>query len=450
MPSGATTLPHAMKWGPISIAPGISRVNVSALMFASFITIGFMIFINIGNAYVLNENLGISQQEQGGVTGIFLVVNEIVLMLMLPLAGIVSDRVGRRSVMIFGLLTMALGYVLYPLAESIGELVVYRAIFAAGTAGATGMLGTIMHDYPQESSRGKIIAISSIMIIIGSLFVADVFRRLPEYFKDEGFDGIVAGQYTFWIAAAAISLACIVLRGGLKGGTPAKRQERPPFRVLVRSGLKHARNPRIALAYASAFVGRSDLVILGSFTVLWGTIAGLSQGMDTAEAVKNGTMLFIIANIAALFWSYVIGFIIDRYNRVTALAIGATLGAVGFTSMGLVENPLAPSAIPFVVMLGIGQVSCFSAAQALIGQEAPVRERGAVLGMFGLVGAVGIALATAVGGWLFDHWMHAGPFVLVGLANAVIVALALLVRWKSPGKMVSGEMVSDTNKDIGV
>lgn len=406
-------------------------------MFASFITIGFMIFINIGNAYVLNENLGIPRQEQGGVTGAFLIVNEIALLILMPVAGIISDRIGRRTVMILGLMTMALGYVLYPTAESLAELVFYRAIFAAGVAGATGMLGTITHDYPQESSRGKMIALSSIMIILGSLFVADVFRRLPEMFKGQGLDGIVAGQYTFWIAAAAIAISCFVLRLGLKGGTPAKPQDRPPFSVLVRSGLKHGRNPRIALAYVSAFVGRSDLVILGSFTVLWGTIAGLAQGMDTAEAVKRGTMLFIIANISALFWSYAMGFIIDRCNRVTAMGIGAGLAALGFTLMGFVENPLATSAIPFIILLGIGQVSCFSAAQALIGQEAPVTERGAVLGAFGLCGAVGIMIATGLGGWLFDTWMHAGPFVLVGLANLVIVFLSFIVRLKSPGAMPS-------------
>jgi MFS family permease len=435
MSSGEATLPPSLKWGPIALTPGITRLNASALMFASFITIGFMIFINIGNTYVLNTNLGIPRAEQGAVTGILLIVNEIALLFLMPLAGIVSDRVGRRSVMIFGLLTMALGYVLYPLASSIGELIVYRAIFAAGTAAATGMLGTITHDYPLNSSRGKLIGISSMMIILGSLFVADVFRRLPENFKNRGFDEIVAGQYTFWIAAAAMSFACVVLRMGLKGGTPAKPQDRPPFNILVRSGLRHARNPRIALAYGCAFVGRSDLVILGSFTVLWGTITGLSQGMETAEAIKSGTMLFIIANISALFWSYAIGLIIDKCNRVTAMAIGAGLGAVGFTSMGLVDDPLAPAAIPFIVLLGIGQVSCFSCAQALIGQEAPAKERGSVLGTFGLFGAAGIMIATGVGGWLFDNWMHAGPFVLVGVANAVIVVLALLVRWKSPGTM---------------
>ncbi len=44
-------------------------------------------------------------------------------------------------------------------------------------------------------------------------------------------------------------------------------------------------------------------------------------------------------------------------------------------------------------------------------------------------------IATGVGGWLFDNWMYAGPFVLVGAANLVIVAFAVLVRVRSPGPM---------------
>ena len=43
-----------------------------------------------------------------------------------------------------------------------------------------------------------------------------------------------------------------------------------------------------------------------------------------------------------------------------------------------------------------------------------------MLGTFGLFGALGIMIATGIGGWLFDNWMYAGPFVLVGAANLVI------------------------------
>ncbi len=404
-------------------------------MFASFITIGFMIFINIGNTYVLNENLGIAKAEQGSVTGLLLVVNEIILLIFMPLAGILSDRIGRRAVMIGGMLIMSFGYIVYPLATTTEELVIYRCIFAVGVAGAVGMLGTITQDYPQENSRGKMLGISGVLIVLGTLFVADIFRRLPSMLQERGFDGITAGQYTFWLAAACVALSCIILRLGLKGGTPAAAAERPPLSVLLRSGIRHARNPRVALAYGSAFVGRSDMVILGSFTVLWGTLAGLDQGMDAADAVRSGTLLFVMANIAALFWAYFMGLIIDRCNRVTAVAIGSGLAALGYLGMGFIDNPLDPAVRPLFLLLGIGQVSCFTAAQALIGQEAPIKERGSVLGAFGLCGAAGIMLATGIGGWLFDSWMRSGPFVLVGAANVVIVLLAILVRLRSPGSV---------------
>ena len=144
----------------------------------------------------------------------------------IAVAGILADRIGRRTVMIGGLLIMSLGYVFYPLATTTEELIIYRCIFAIGVAGATGMLGTITHDYPQESSRGKMIGISSVMIVLGTLFVADVFRRMPLILKERGFDGVTAGQYTFWLAAACVTFGCIVLRLGLKGGTPAAKAER--------------------------------------------------------------------------------------------------------------------------------------------------------------------------------------------------------------------------------
>ena len=87
--------------------------------------------------------------------------------------------------------------------------------------------------------------------------------------------------------------------------------------------------------------------------------------------------------------------------------------------------------MPFFVLLGIGQISAFLGAFSLIGQEAPVAERGSVLGMFSLVGAIGILVATAVGGRLFDQIAPWAPFVLIGIANGVLCIAALFVHYLS-------------------
>ena len=82
------------------------------------------------------------------------------------------------------------------------------------------------------------------------------------------------------------------------------------------------------------------------------------------------------------------------------------------------------------VLLGLGEISTIIAGNALIGQNAPAAVRGAVLGSFALCGAFGILVATSVGGRLFDLWMPGGPFVQMGIINAVVLAGAFYVRWR--------------------
>ena len=92
-----------------------------------------------------------------------------------------------------------------------------------------------------------------------------------------------------------------------------------------------------------------------------------------------------------------------------------------------IDNPLDSNAYFFFPILGIAQVSCFFASQALDGQEAPMIERGSVLGVFGLCGAFGILLWTVIGGRLFDQWIPAGPFVLAGIGNLLVFVFAVVV-----------------------
>ena len=192
--------------------------------------------------------------------------------------------------------------------------------------------------------------------------------------------------------------------------------------------MREARNLKIALAYSSAFVARSDLVVIGAFSVLWGTLAGIDQGLSAADAVKRGSLLMVTANGAGLLWMPVMGLIVDRIDRVSALIFGAGMAAAAFLATMMIDSPLDSSSYFFFAMLGIGQVSCFFASQALVGQEAPMKERGSVIGVFGLCGAFGILLSTVIGGRLFDQWMAAGPFVLVGVGNLLVFIFAIFVR----------------------
>lgn len=425
----------AARLGPIMLASGVTARNGWTLVFISLSSIGLLTFVAIGTPYILNANLNIPVAEQGTIVGDLALLTEVVLLLAFGPFGVLADRIGRRRVYASGMLAMTAAYLLYPFAETVAELAFYRVIYAIGIGAATGMLLTILSDYPHESSRGKMVALAGILNAIGVIAVTVFLGRLPAMFVGLGLDGVTAGRYTHGVVAACCLVTAVVAWLGLKRGTPVHDEQRPPVKELIRSSLTGARNPRLALAYACAFVARSDLVVLGTFTVLWGTTAAVSQGIDAAEAVSRGRVIFATTQVAALLWSPVAGFIMDRVNRVTGITICMGLASLGYLSMLLVRDPLADSALIWFVLLGIGQISAFFGATTLIGQEAPLDKRGSVVGAFNICGAMGILLSTGVGGRLFDAVGPAAPFAMIGVLNGLIALAAIVIRLMAPGPM---------------
>jgi MFS family permease len=335
-----------------------------------------------------------------------------------------------------GLLFMAAGYGLYSFANSMPELYFYRFIYAIGIAAATGMLGTIIADYTEPRSRGIAVAATGVLNALGVITVAVGLGHLPEFFVARGASQEAAGHDAHFVVAGLCFAFALLMAVGLKGGTPVEREQRPPVGELMRSGFREAlANPRVALSYACAFIARSDLVLLGTYSVLWGTTTATAKGMDAAQAMAEGRRVFATASVAALLWLVVIGVVLDRVNRVTGVVICMTIACMGYMGTMLIDDPLAKSAIPLLVLLGMGQISAFAGAQTLIAKEAAVATRGSVIGMFNMFGAAGILISTLVGGILFDAIAPQAPFVFVGTLTLALIAAAVLCRIKAPGPM---------------
>jgi MFS family permease len=415
------------------LEPGISKANGWVLMYAAYVTIGLLTFVNNGQAFVMSAVLNLPADQQGTVAGNLAFVTEMVTIALIAPFGILSDRIGRRPVYAFGMIAMGIAYFLYPLAQSIENLTVYRLVYAVGTAAATGMIGTIINDYPQEPARGKMVAVTGIFNALGVITVALVLGRLPAVLERNGFDTFHAIEYAHWVVAGICIISAVIIATGLKKGTPVKHEEKLAIKDLVLSGLRNAKNMRIALAYSSAFVARGDLVIVGVFITLWGSVAGIADGMTPAQAGGRAAILFATVQTSATLWAPFMGIILDRFNRVFALTFAMFLASAGYLCMGLIDHPLDNANLPFFMLLGVGQISAFFASQALIGQEAPRAERGSVIGFFGFCGALGILLATGVGGRLFDEWMQSGPFVFVGAMNLCVFLFGLIVCKIAPG-----------------
>ena len=424
--------------GPIHLAPGITRVNVATKLYGSFIAIAMLTGVSFLQAYLLTEHLGIPRSQQGAVSGDLSFWTEIVAIFLFGPFGVLADRIGRRPVFVFGITTIGIAYALFPFASSFSELLLYRMIFAIGMAATAGTVATLTNDYPQERSRGKLIALSAIAATLGTMLMAGVIGRIPDALSARGYDAVTGGQVMFLLAAALCVVTAVISRLGLKGGTPVAPRDRASTRKLLLSGLRAATNPRIALTYGANFAARSDLVIKGMFLALWAIQAGQVIGLSPGQSMAKYGVILIIMQITGLIATPFFGWFIDRVNRVTAAIVALTFASVGYISMALITSPLDMRMLPYLIVLTLGSTFMSKASLSLVGQEAPPRERASIIATMSMCGALGVLTFSVLGGRLFDAMGPWAPFVAVGSFQALLLLCAIGIRIFAPGDDVLG------------
>ena len=423
-----------IRFGPLVMRPGVSYKHVSTLFFVSFFGIAMMNTVGVMQPYLFNEVFKIPLNEQGSLAGSLTVLQEIVVLLLVGPAGAVSDRFGRRPVFATGFLLLGLGYCLYPLASGEPdavkvELAMFRLFVASGVACVNVMLTSVANDYPIDRVRAKMIAAVFIFNGLGIASLPRIIGGLPQIFIERGVDPAWAGRYAFWCVTGICVTLALVLLWGLKPGAPAQVTKREPILATLKVGLLAARNLRVALAYVAAVVSRADLAVVSTFLTLWLVREGMAQGLTAAEATAKATLFYIIIQAMAVPWAPIFGYILDRVDRVKGLAGAMILAGIGYSSLGMLDNPLDWPMYIAAAFVGMGEMAANISATSLIGKEAPERGRGAVIGVFSFCGAIGIAIVASVGGWLFDNWKPVGPFLFMAAANTLMFVLALLTLW---------------------
>jgi MFS family permease len=423
--------------GPLKLASGIQPRHALFFLCSALLGICLTTYISTIQPYILAVNLALPADQQGQVSGLALFAGECVLLLSSSLIGAFSDRIGRRGVFAGGAFVLALGYVLFGYVDDVTSLVAVRMFMSIGIAVVNVMISTLMADYPAEESRGKLVAAAGIAIGVGNILIGVLFLRLPELFSVGGTDALTAGRFTMFTMAGLCLLLVLVVRFGLKGGRPEKTSEHEAFTQRVAMGVHVGKaNARVLLAYFCAFVARGDLVVIGTFFTLWLTQAGMQSGMAPEVAAAQAGMRFAMVMTAALIWAPVMGWLNDHMDRALAIGLAMGLAAVGYIGIAFVPDPFGVWMYPAGALLGIGQISAVLASQTLIGQEAPAAYRGSVVGMFSMFGAAGILFISSAGGWVFDSVGPTSPFILIGVANAILCIAAVLVARRTKPRSV--------------
>ncbi|MEC9375638.1 MAG: MFS transporter [Pseudomonadota bacterium] len=421
------------KLGPFHLMPGITKFNGVSYFVTAALAIPMIAALSFLQPLMMRV-VGVDRAIQGTLSGDLVFYQEIIVLLITPFIGASADKIGRRPLVMFGVAMLGLGYSFYPFADSIFMMYAYRTIFAFGIAMVATSITIVNVDYVQDRSRGKWVALASMTQGIAVFTATQLLRLIPIELAKEGYDEAEIAKALFWGCAIICSVIFLLATSGLSRSKPKEARERDSLMTLLKAGVQAAKdNPRIALAYSTAFAARGDVLVVGTFGFLWTQQAAEDLGYGAVEGYKQGGFILGVIFGSALLWSPFMGYLMDKLDRVTGVIIGFTLAATGYTLFGLIDDPFSSAIIIPAIILGMGENSTIISGNSLMGQTAPPAIRGAVLGAFALCGAAGILVATSIGGRLFDLVGPGAPFVQMGVINGLVLLAAIFVRMRTSG-----------------
>ncbi|HEV2095845.1 MAG TPA: TCR/Tet family MFS transporter [Chthoniobacterales bacterium] len=347
--------------------------------------------------------------------GVFATVFALMQFIFSPVLGVLSDRFGRRPIVLLSNLGLGLDYVVMALAPTIGWLFLGRVISgitAASISTATAYISDVVPKEKRAGAFGMIGAAFGVGFVLGPALggiLGNADPRLP-----------------FWVASGLSLLNA--LYGFLFVPESLPRDRRKPFALrranplgalmLLRS---HPELFRLATIQFIGYLSHEVFEVWALYSIY----------RYTWTAGSVGTSLAFVGAMSVLISGVLVRLIVARIGERRTLYIGQFFGGVGMFLAGLARTgTMFMGSIPVISMWGISG----PAAQGMMTHRVSDREQGELQGAISSLRSVAILIGPSVFTLTFAHfidghrqWVFPGaPWFLSGCL--LFLAMALSTR----------------------
>jgi DHA1 family tetracycline resistance protein-like MFS transporter len=369
-----------------------------------FLTV-FLDLIGFGIVLPLLPSYGARYTSSAALIGALVATDSLLTFLLAPAWGRLSDRIGRRPVLLIGLGGSVLSYVVFGLAGSFLALVLSRVI-----SGATGATIHVAQAYLADVTPPE--RRSHAMGMIGAAFGLG-FTIGPAI----GGSASAYGDALPGFIAAGITAVNFVLAWLRLPETEVRR--RPEYRPLPVHWARLGSPFGVMLASTLAFTA-----IYVSFPLYCQQVLGYERRSVSSFFVVIGLVTIVVQG-------RLVGRLAPRFGERRLVVAGAALMAAGFGAF----VPLADSTgglITSIILLTAGFCLVGPSLAALVSRSTVPEEQGRALGMLQSVGAIARIVGPPAAGFAGQFGGAAAPFYGAAAAAAIAAAAALMQAAEDP------------------
>ncbi|MGQ0562955.1 MAG: MFS transporter [Gemmatimonadota bacterium] len=331
-----------------------------------------------------------------------------------PVWGRVSDRKGRRPLLIAGLFASAFSYLLFGLAQNFWWLLGSRMV-----AGAAGGTITIAQAYVADTTSheerargmGHLGAASGLGVMLGPAVGA--------FFSD------------FGLGAPGFVAAGLCALNGLAASFLV-----PESRTAERRAAGHGQAAslrgwlRAMTTYPLAILLLIYFLTISSFNAMTSVLALFMERSFAMTAKDMGLLFTLAGGTTVVVRGLLLGTLVKRHGEGVTVRIGIV--ALMFALVAMPILPSAAWAMAIVPAYAFGAGTLFPALASLVSRVTDDASQGSILGGSQVVGGLGRVIGPLWAGYAFQSIGIATPFRI----GSALVLLALLVAFRIPAPRV--------------
>lgn len=332
-----------------------------------------------------------------------------------PILGAVSDRLGRRRVLLFSLLGAAVCYGLMAMAESLVLLVLARGL-AGAMAGNIAAAQAYIADITTPERRARGMGLFGAAFGFGFIVGPSIGGLLAG-----GTDGAVNYNLPLFAAAGTSVVAALLVLAVLpepERETGGEREVSPGLRRWVGPIADALRQPGLSALVMVFFL------IVFAFAGLESTFALWAERQLAWGPRDVGYMFAGIGVVIVIVQGGLIGPMTKRFGEERVLIAGIAALIAGFLLLPATQSAASAAAAMALLAAGFGFAN--PSLQSLVSRAAPSTGQGAALGVAQSAASLGRIFGPIEAGALFNAGGRALPY----FASAAIILVTVTVLWR--------------------